>query len=111
MIADKDYEGSEKREYPRVSYPVADKPRLKIGKKKYEVIDISQRGLRFLKNEKGMLPQHVNGKLTLLCGESFSIEGSLIWEQDDDFALYLKNIIPETLIQKEKSYVQQNHPF
>ena len=100
-----DFEGTEKREYPRIKYLIIDKPKLKIGKRKYEVLDISQRGLRFLKDEKCLLPENISGKLTLLCGESFSVEGSLIWEQDDDFYVYLKNIIAPTVIQKEKCFL------
>jgi len=106
MNTDIVYESTEKREYSRIKYLIIDKPKLKIGKRKYKVLDISQRGLRFLNNEKVILPEYIHGKLTLLCGESFLVEGSLIWEQDDEFALYLKNIIQPTVIQKEKSYVQ-----
>ena len=107
MNTNLDYVGKEKREYPRIQYVITNKPKLKIGKRKYEVLDISQRGLRFIKNEDSMLPEYIDGKLTLLCGESIPIEGLLVWEQDDDFALYLKNIIPSAVIQKEKSIIQE----
>lgn len=85
---------------------MTNKPKLNIGKNKYEVLDASQQGLRFLKKVKGKLPDYIGGKLTLLCGESVSVEGFLVWEQDDDFALYLKNGIPTAVIQKEGLYVQ-----
>jgi hypothetical protein len=31
----------------------------------------------------------------------------LIWEQDDDFGLYLKNLITSDMIQKEELYIQE----
>jgi hypothetical protein len=80
---------------------------IKIGENKYEVLNISQRGLRILKTEKKLLPYHVSGRLTLLCGESVSVEAFLVWEHDENFALYLKNVIPLAVIEKEQSYVQK----
>ena len=103
----KKYEGIERRKYPKIEYLNAERPSLKIGKHKFEVLDISQRGLKFLNDKEVNLSEHISGKLTFLCGESIDIEGSLIWEQDDDFGLYLKNLIPSDMIQKEKLYIQE----
>jgi hypothetical protein len=101
------YKGIERRKNPRIEYFNIERPRLKIGKHKFEVLDISQRGLKFLNDKEVNLSEHISGKLTFLCGESIDIEGSLIWEQDDDFGLYLKNLIPSDMIQKEKLYIQE----
>jgi hypothetical protein len=103
----KKYEGIERRKYPRTEYFNIEGPKLKIGKHKFEVLDISQRGLKFLNDKEVNLSEYISGKLTLLCGESIDIEGSPIWEQDDDFGLYLKNHIPSDIIQKEALYIQE----
>ena len=106
MEKNKIYEGIERRKSSRLKYINLNKPRLKIGKFKLKVNDISQRGLKFLKDEETYLPENIKGNLTFLCGESLEIGGTLIWEQDDNFALYLKTLIPSDMIQKEELYIQ-----
>ncbi len=108
MKKKKEYEDTERRKYLRIKYLNIEKPKLKIGKHKFEVLDISQRGLKFLNDKEVNLSEHISGELTFLCGESIDIEGSLIWEQDDDLGLYLKNHISSDMIQNEKLYIQES---
>ena len=103
----KKYEYIERRRDSRTEYLNVERPILKIGKHKFEVLDISQIGLKFLNDKEVNLSEYISGNLTFLCGESIDIEGSLIWEQDDDFGLYLKNHIPSDMIQKEDLYIQE----
>ncbi len=103
----KKHEYIERRKDSRTEYLNIEGPRLKIGKHKFKVLDISQKGLKFLNDKEVNLSEYISGKLTFLCGESIDIEGSLIWEQDDDFGLYLKNHIPSDIIQKEELYIQE----
>ena len=103
MKKKKKYENTERRKYLRIKYLNVEKPKLKIGKHKFEVLDISQRGLKFLNDKEITLSEYISGKLTFLYGESIAIEGSLAWEQDDDFGLYLKNLITSTMINMEKT--------
>jgi len=108
------YENTERRKYPKVEYLNIKGARLKIGRHKFGVSDISQRGLKFLNDKEVNLSEYISGEseyisgeLTFLFGDSIAIEGSLIWEQDDDFGLYLKNLIPSDIIQKEALYIQE----
>ena len=107
MKKNKIYGGIERRKSSRLEYVNINKPRLKIGKFKLKVNDISQRGLKFQKDEEINLPENIKGNLTFLCGGSLEIEGRLIWEQDDNFALYLKSLIPSDMIQREELYLQE----
>jgi len=107
MKKKKKYAGTEGRKYPREEYLNLEKPRLKVEKHQFEVLDISQRGIKFLNDKEVNLSEYISGELTFLCGESIVIEGSLIWEQDDDFGLNLNNLIPSDMIQKEELYIQE----
>ena len=100
-------EGMERRKDFRISYLNVEKPRLKIEMHKFDILDISQRGLKFINDKEIILSEYISGKLIFLCGESVVIEGSLVWEQDDDFGLYLKNLIPSDMIQKETLFIQE----
>ncbi len=99
--------GTERRKSLRIMYLNIEKPIFKMGKYKFKVIDISQRGIKFINNKEEILPEYIGGKLTFLYGGSIAIEGSVIWEQDDDFGIYLKNVIPVSMIQKEELYIQK----
>ena len=101
------YEGTERREYPREVYLNIEKPRLKIGKHNFEVLDISRIGLRFINDEEIIFPDFISGEFTFLFGETIAIEGLVVWEQDDDFGLYLKNSIPSDILQKEELYIRK----
>lgn len=107
MEKNKKYNGVERRKNLRITYLNIEKPRLKLNKHKFEVLDISQRGLKFTNDKEVILSEYINGKITFLCGESVIIEGSLIWEQDDDFGVYLKNLISSDMIQKETLFIQE----
>ncbi len=60
MQKKKKYEGIERRKYPRTEYLNIERPRLKIGKHKFEVLGISQRGLKFLNDKEVKLSKYIN---------------------------------------------------
>ena len=107
MKKKKNYEDTERRRYPRTEYLNLEGSRLKIGKHRFEVLNISQSGLNFLNDAEILFPDYISGELTFLCSEPIAVEGFVTWEQDDDFGLYLKNLMPSDIIQKEELYIQE----
>ena len=74
---DKDYEGIEKREYFRILYSKMDKPVFRVGSDSFEILDISNRGIRFINDRNVRLTHYVTGELLFLSGESIRVEGIL----------------------------------
>jgi hypothetical protein len=83
------YDGRERRQYFRYNliYAPKDKAKLKIGAAIYEVLDMSLGGLRF-KNDSGtIMEKKVAGVLEFSSGETRTIEGEIIWEQENEIGL------------------------
>ena len=104
-MKDKRYGGSEKRTYIRIAYRPENRPKLKIGKAGFDVVDMSESGIRIVNTKKIKLTKRLRGTMTLLCGESVAIDGDVVWERNDEFGLLLKHPIPSDDMEKEKKYV------
>ena len=102
------YEGSERRTYFRISYQPEKRPKLVIGKHEFDIVDISESGIRFVNNKKIGVKKKVLGKATFLNGESVIVEGNIVWEQNGEFGLLLKHVIPSATMEREKKYVILN---
>jgi hypothetical protein len=99
------YEGSERRTFFRISYPSSNRPKLIIGSHGFEIADISEGGIRFFNPEKTKIVQPILGTLKFLCGESMDIEATVVWQQDNEVGLLLKNYIPPATMENEKQHV------
>ena len=99
------YEGTEKRSFFRIVYNPSKRPELKTNGISYKVIDISQKGIRLLKSHESGPAKRIQGNLKLLSGSNINLKGTVVWEQDNRFALFLEDpLSPETL-EKERQYV------
>ncbi len=101
-------EGSEKRSFFRVSYQPAKRPKLTLGKHEFEIVNISEGGIRFINNQKIKLAASVRGTAHFLSGTSMDIDAGIVWEQSSEVGLLLKNYIPPAIMEKEKQYVILN---
>jgi hypothetical protein len=99
------YKGLERRTYFRILYPPAKRPVLRVGENKFQIGDISQGGIRFLNGKDTKLGQRVQGTVTFLHGGAVEVEGTIEWEQDNQFGLLLKSLIPSTMMEKEQRCV------
>jgi len=88
----KKYDGSERRQYFRHELIYSPEKRLtfEIQKHAYEVIDISQEGLRFVDDGHLIVEDHVDGILKFSDGETRNIEGTIIWRSNNEIGLKFK---------------------
>ena len=86
---EKEDRGLERRYYSRREYQSKERPTLKIGKIEFEVIDISERGLSFINNNKINLEGWVNGTLTFADNRSIDIDGIIVRKQNSEIGLHL----------------------
>ena len=101
-------EGSERRTYFRILYQSTKRPKLIIGKHEFEIADISEGGIRLINNQNIKLAESVRGTTTFLYGESMDLEGTIVWEQNNEIGLLLKDYIPPATMQKENQFVILN---
>ena len=86
-------------------YKPTKRPKLTIGKHIFEIADISEGGIRLVNNQNIKLEKSVHGTTTFLFGESMDIEGTIVWEQNNEIGLLLKDYIPPDIMQKENQLV------
>ena len=97
--------GPERRSYFRITYGPDKRPVLTVGKNEFEIADVSEGGIRLISSENIVLEKPVRGAARFLYGETVDIEGDIVWEQNGELGLLLKNYIPSAVMEKEKRYV------
>jgi hypothetical protein len=96
--------GLERRSCFRVVYTPKKRPWLKVANERFQVADISQRGLRFINDRNIDLDRTIRGTITFSDGEAVTITGNIEWKKADGISLLLEDLIPHTTISKEHSH-------
>jgi hypothetical protein len=89
----KTYDGPERRQYFRYNliYSPKDKAKLVIGTQEYEVMDMSEMGLRFIKKTDTILEKQITGTLKLSNGKNKIIKGEIVWQRGDEVGVRFTN--------------------
>ncbi len=103
-----------KRNFYRVLYPERERPSfVSDDKVEYCVLDISEKGMRLLKNEKAPLEisSTLKGSVVLHSSGSVNVIGKIIRDTEDSLAVLLRVGIPFSLIINEQQYLQQVNKY
>ncbi len=87
----------DKREYVRLNYPAMRRPKLQVKGYEMDVIDISEKGIKILKNKQAKFNECVIGTIALLSGKLLDLAGKIVWERDS-FVGLLTTRIPKSVI-------------
>jgi hypothetical protein len=102
------------REYYRILYPLQERPQLVLQEEAYEVVDCSERGLRYCV-PKAPLPAigaTVQGQLRFRRGAAVTIQGNVVRIQDDEVAIHFPSAqIPLSVLFDEQRYLRMNYPM
>ena len=79
----------ERRSYTRKEYKLEERPRLKIGNIEFEVIDISEKGLKIINKKKINIEGWISGTLTFLDNRLIEIDGIVVRKQNGEIAVHL----------------------
>ena len=97
---------SQKRGHYRLEYPVSDRPSVLINGQQYEMIDVSEQGLKFKCNN-SITPDRnspFKGKVFFKDGKSFDVSGTVLRydpEQDRCVVLLTKGIPLAKMIEEQ----------
>jgi len=104
-----------KRRFYRIEYPTDARPKLRIKKKSYEVIDISEEGVKFCYNEPAEemhIGDKIKGEIVFRNNQSIRLEGRVMRLLKKNIIVKPKKSIPyEEVIIKEEIYVLKNYPL
>lgn len=95
---------SQKRNFYRLTYTGGHGPRLEVGDRKYQILDLSEQGLRIRLPPKTRLPDgtRVGGYVVFLNGDRFAVSGTVLRSQNFDCILQLSEGIPLSKIMDEQ---------
>ena len=108
---DKNREDQEKRKFFRIEYPASIRPTIKVRKHEFEVLDISEKGVRFFLEKEIKFGRWVNGNITFHDGKTISIEGRIAWKRGENVGMFLTvKAIPYTRIIAEQRLLSRFRP-
>lgn len=104
---------AERRGYERIEYPLGERPVVTFGDRELEVVDCSERGLRFaLAGPPPDVGTELRGRVRFPPGTEVEIEGAVLRVQHDDTVavLFTTQWIPRDVIIAERWRVQRFAP-
>ena len=101
------YEDTEKRASVRLVYPSMKRPKLKIKEDEMDVIDLSETGVKFIKDKQQPLSECVHGTTKLLSGKSIDIAGKIVWESDNEIGLLIAQINESVIIDEIQTILRE----
>lgn len=101
-----------RRQFFRIQYPPKSGPKLASGGQHFEVLDLSEQGLKFrIKSKVGYQPgANFAGSLTFIDGESLLIFGVIKRVTEDTLSIKLKKNIPLRIVMSEQRRLIQLFP-
>jgi len=104
----------ERRGYERIEYPPGERPTLIMGDRTVEVLDCSERGLRYALEEAPSAPEigtELRGRVRFPTGNEVAVEGAVLRVQSREVAvLFTTQWIPRDVIVSERWRVQRFAP-
>ncbi len=101
-----------KREHYRVRYPISCRPNLAILNSVYEIIDLSEHGIRFFGNDVSRFhsDMEIDGIIKFDDGISLSIKGKIIRIDKNNAIMFLMESIPFGRIVAEQRFIKVKYP-
>jgi hypothetical protein len=103
-----------KRNFFRVEYPEIERPRfITDDKKEYVILDISEKGMRLLKNEDAPLEigSTLKGSVRLHVTGIVNVVGKIIRDTEDSLSVMLHVGVQFSIIVNEQQYLQQLNKY
>ena len=98
------------RQYYRINYPAKARPALMVFDHAFEVLDLSERGIRFKLGD-AVAPSAGNefeGVVRFKQGATAEISGTILRVIDGEVAAALERGVPASLIRSEQRYLLEN---
>lgn len=93
--------GKERRQYFRLKYQVVDRPSIVIEGEASDVVDLSERGLRFAYSG-GIVENPVRAKIVFQSGMEVEIEGAITRISEGEICLNVPSGIPLRVLMDEQ---------
>lgn len=97
-----------RREVYRILYPLIERPTFEVGRHIYEVLDISEKGLRYEVRDRRVptIGTEVGGRVQFRRGEELEVTGEVIRARDGIVVLALSPPLPFAEILAEQRFLR-----
>jgi len=99
---------SSRRELYRVTYPLVERPTFEVGRYLHEIVDCSERGMRYEVRDRRLpaVGTEVGGTIQFRRGASVPVSGEVIRAANDTVVLQLNPALPFSEILAEQRYLR-----
>jgi len=103
---EENYSGEQRRNHYRIKYPLIERPFLTVDKNTYQVLDISEGGVKFFSPVKNFkVGEYITGSIKFHDGEIVTVEGHILRLQSRRIIILLDRKIPLQRILKEQRHL------
>lgn len=112
VMRKKEHSGENKREFYRVRYPVSERPVLRLEGRTYEVIDISEKGIKFFCKQPWVFKVELEVQFTVNFrgDEQLELEGKVLRIDGSVIIISLSEGVPLARIVQEQRYIRAKYP-
>ena len=91
-----------RRTYIRVTYAPDRRPTLMLEDVRFDIIDISESGIRLHNPRHAVLPGSFQARVQLLGGRGLDVRVEMQWQENGEVGLSLAELLPAAIIEKEQ---------
>ncbi|MFC1812968.1 PilZ domain-containing protein [Thermodesulfobacteriota bacterium] len=99
--------GQEKRAFIRLEYPPEKRPKFIIGNDETEIINISERGLKFVNTPEIPMGKFINGSIVLSKKISINIKGTVVWSEGNAAGVLISGVIPQDIMEEQLALIKK----
>jgi len=100
-------EKQDKRAFIRLEYPPGKRPKFIVGKDETEVINISERGLKFVNDQQIPMGKFINGTIVLSNKTSIKLKGTVVWSEGNTAGVLISGVIPQDIMEEQLAFTKK----
>jgi hypothetical protein len=106
-IKNQEEELENRRRHFRLEYPPGQRPVFNVRKYRFDVVDISQSGLRFVNDQEARFGKWLNGVIVFPDGESIEKEARVVWNYKNVYGIEFLTRIPfKIMLEQQKKLIK-----
>jgi len=94
-------EKQDKRAFIRLEYPPGKRPKFIVGENEMEVINISERGLKFVNDQQIPMGKFINGTIVLSNKTLIKLKGTVVWSEGNTAGVLISGVIPQDIMEEQ----------
>lgn len=99
--------GQEKRAFIRLEYPLGKRPKFIVDNASMDVINISERGLKFINEIQIPMGKFISGTIELSSKTSIKLKGTVVWSEGNEAGVLISGVIPQDIMEDQLALIKK----